>query len=390
MSEDTADRRPKPEELLAKIKQDERKTKRGRMKLFMGFAAGVGKTYAMLSEANRRVAERGQDVVVGYVETHGRKETQAQIGRLEVIPRKQIDYRGSTFEEMDTEAIIQRNPQWVVVDELAHTNVPGSKNDKRYKDVLEILTAGISVLTTMNVQHLESLNDSVMQITGVKVRETVPDWLIGRSDEIVNIDITPRALINRLERGDIYSQEKVPQALANFFREGNLSALREIALREIACEVDRSVQSYRHEQGITEPWQTQERVMICISPDEPSDRLLRRGWRVAQRLRGDVVGVYVSCMAINAHQQKILDGDFALATQLNIPVERIEGADVATALAQYAIEQQVTQIVIGHSRRPKLTQLLKGSTINKLIGMVPGIDVLVIADRPAQAPSKED
>ena len=247
---------------------------------------------------------------------------------------------------------------------------------------------GINVLTTMNVQHLESLNDSVMQITGIKVRETIPDWLITKTDEIVNIDITPRALINRLERGDIYSEEKVPQALANFFREGNLSALREIALREIASEVDRSVQSYRHEQGITEPWQTQERVMICISPDEPSDRLLRRGWRVAQSLRADIVGIYVSCCSENAKQQKILDGDFALATQLNIPVERIDGTDVATALARYAVEQQVTQIVIGHCRRSKFAQILKGSTINKLISLVPGIDVLVIADKPAETPAK--
>jgi two-component system sensor histidine kinase KdpD len=345
----------------------------------------------MLSEANRRAAERGQDVVIGYVEAHGRKQTTDQIGNLEIIPRKQIEYRGAVFEEMDTEAILKRAPDWVVIDELAHTNVPGSKNDKRYKDVLEILAAGINVLTTMNVQHLESLNDSVMQITGIKVRETVPDWLITKSDEIVNVDITPRALINRLERGEVYSQEKVPQALGNFFREGNLSALREIALREIAAEVDRSVQSYRHEQGITEPWQTQERVMICLSPDKPADRLLRRGWRVSQRLRGDVVGVYVCCASINARQQRILDADYALATELNIPVERIEGTDVASALARYAIEQQVTQIVIGHSRRSKLSRLVKGATINKLISLVPGIDVLVIADKPpAYTAAEED
>jgi len=368
--------------LLARIKQDERKTKRGRMKVFMGFAAGVGKTYAMLNEANRRVTERGQDVVVGYVETHGRKDTTAQLGNLEVIPRKQIEYRGTVFEELDTQAVIERKPKCVVIDEIAHTNVPGSKNDKRYKDILEVLDAGINVLTTMNVQHLESLNDSVMQITGIKVRETVPDWVITKADEVVNIDITPRALINRLERGDIYSHEKVPQALANFFREGNLSALRELALRETASEVDRSVQFYRHEQGITEPWQTQERVMICISPCQPSDRLLRRGWRVAQRLHADVVGVYVASSKVNAKQQKILDGDYSLATQLNIPVERIEGTDVAKSLAEYASQQQVTEIVIGHSRRSKLDQLIKGSTINKLVSLVPGIDVLVIADVP--------
>jgi two-component system sensor histidine kinase KdpD len=382
-SDEAADRRPTGDELLAKLKQTEKKTQRGRMKVFMGFAAGVGKTYAMLNEANRRCAERGQDVVIGYVETHGRKDTIAQIGDMEIIPRKQIEYRDSVFEDMDTEAIIKRKPHCVVVDELAHTNVPGSKNDKRYKDVLEILNAGINVLTTMNVQHLESLNDSIMQITGIKVRETVPDWLITKADEVINIDITPRALINRLERGDIYSQEKVPQALANFFREGNLSALREIALREIASEVDRSVQTYRHEQGITEPWQTQERVMVCISPYELSDRLLRRGWRVAQRLQADIVGVYVSCCSVSAREQKILDADFALATQLNIPVERIDGTDVAQSLAAYASERQVTEIVIGHSRRSKMMQWVKGSMVNKLISLVPGIDVLVVAEGSA-------
>ena len=197
----------------------------------------------MLSEANRRKHESGQDVVIGYVETHKRKDTEAQIGDLEVIPRRKIEYKGTTFEEMDTDAVIARRPKWVLVDELAHTNIPGSKNEKRYQDVIEILDAGINVESTLNVQHLESLNDTIYQITGVKVRETVPDWVLGEADEIVTVDITPRALINRLQRGDVYPADKVPQALENFFTEGNLSALREIALREVAGEVDRSVQT---------------------------------------------------------------------------------------------------------------------------------------------------
>ncbi|HEY3332955.1 MAG TPA: universal stress protein [Capsulimonadaceae bacterium] len=359
----------------------EAKPVRGRLKLFLGFAAGVGKTYSMLGEANRRVVESGQDVVVGFVETHGRNQTASQVGSLEVIPRKKIEYRGATFEEMDTEAIIKRHPKWVVVDELAHTNVPGSKHEKRFRDVLEILAAGINVLSAMNIQHLESLNDSVMQITGIKVRETVPDWILGRADEIVSVDITPRALINRLERGDVYNMEKVPQALSNFFREGNLSALREMALREIASAVDRSVQTYRAEQGIAEPWRIQERVMICISPDHPSDKLLRRGWRVAQRLQGEVVAVYVSSCKLQAGQQKILDADFALATQLNIPVEQVEGHDIARALADYALKNQITEMVIGHSKRTWQQQLLKPSLVNKLISLVPSTDVLVIAER---------
>ncbi|MDR3707360.1 MAG: universal stress protein [Capsulimonadaceae bacterium] len=376
----TDENRPTPEELLARLQPAKPDRCTGRLKLFLGFAAGVGKTYSMLSEANRRVEESRQDVVIGYVETHGRRHTVEQIGNLEVIPRKKIEYRGSEFEEMDTEAILARHPQWVVIDELAHTNVPGSKYDKRYKDVLDILDAGINVLTTMNVQHLESLNDTVMQITSIKVRETVPDWLLGRADEIVNVDITPRALINRLERGDVYNQEKVPQALSNFFREGNLGALREIAFREIASTVDRSVQHYRAEHGVQEPWQTQERVMICISADRPSDKLLRRGWRVAQRLKADVVAVYVAPDRFELHQRRNLDANLALATQLNIPVEQISGTDVAKTLADYAKSNQISEMVIGHSRQSGWKKFVRGSLVSNLIDLVPNTDVLVVAD----------
>jgi len=379
------DNRPTPAELLARIHHDKSERSTGRLKLFLGFAAGVGKTYSMLSEANRRIEESRQDVVIGYVETHGRKNTDNQIGKLELIPRKKIEYRGTELEEMDTDAVIARHPKWVVVDELAHTNVPGSKHDKRYKDVLDILDAGINVLTTMNVQHLESLNDAVMQITGIKVRETVPDWILGRADEIVNVDITPRALINRLERGDVYQKDKVPQALTNFFREGNLAALREIAFREIASTVDRSVQNYRAEQGIQEPWQTSEHVMICISADRPSDRLLRRGWRISQRLKADVVAVYVAPDHIELHQRRILDANIALATQLNIPVEQIAGADVAKALAEYATSNQITEMVIGHSRQTGWQKFMRGSLVSNLIDMVPGTDVLVVADPAMKA-----
>jgi two-component system sensor histidine kinase KdpD len=285
---------------------------------------------------------------------------------------------------MDIDAILARKPKWVVVDELAHTNVPGSRHKKRYEDVIELLEAGINVLSAMNVQHLESLNDTVLQITGIKVRETVPDWLLGEADEIVNIDISPRALINRLQRGDVYHAEKVPQALSNFFREGNLNALREIALREIASEVDRSVQSYRAEHGIEELWQTKEKVMICITPDKPSDRLLRRGWRVSQRLQAEVVAVYVASCKIGDRQQKILDADFALAKQLNIPIEQIDGNDIAQALAKYAVEHQITEIVIGHSGKSRLEQMLRGTVITRLIGLVGGIDVLVVAEQRAK------
>jgi two-component system sensor histidine kinase KdpD len=376
----TEPKRPTPEEILARVTKAERAAGRGRLKLFLGFAAGVGKTYEMLQEGNRRKHERGQDIVIGYVETHKRPDTEEQIGDLEIIPRKKIEYRGAVFEEMDTDAVIARRPKWVLVDELAHTNIPGSRHEKRYQDVLEILAAGINVESTLNVQHLESLNDTVRQITGVEVRETVPDWVLGEADEMVTIDITPRALINRLERGDVYPLEKVPQALANFFTEGNLSALREIVLREVASEVDRSVQTYREDRRIAEPWQTQERVMVCISPDKTSGRLLRRGWRIARRLRADIVAVYVPLGKATLEQQKVLESDFALAQRLEIRIERTAGQHVSKALADYARAHQVTQIVIGHSGRTRWQEFLQGSIVNDLIRLARGIDVLVVAD----------
>lgn len=372
--------RPTPEELLARVQKEERAANRGRLKLFLGFAAGVGKTFEMLCEANRRKHESGQDVVIGYVETHKRKDTEAQIGDLEVIPRRKIEYKGATFEEMDTDAIIARRPKWVLVDELAHTNIPGSKNEKRYQDVVEILNAGINVESTMNVQHLESLNDTIYQITNVKVRETVPDWVLTEADEIVTKDLTPRSLINRLQRGDVYPPDKVPQALQNFFTEGNLSALREIMLREVAGAVDLSVQNYREEQNVSQPWQTQERVMVCISPDKPSDRLLRRGWRIAQRLHADIVAVYVPQGKVTLEQQKVLETDFALAGRLGVRIERTEGKIIAQALADYARAHQVSQIVIGHSGRTRLQEMVQGSIINDLVRLVRGIDVLIVAN----------
>jgi two-component system sensor histidine kinase KdpD len=234
----------------------------------------------------------------------------------------------------------------------------------------------------MNVQHLESLNDTVIEITGIKVRETVPDWVLGIADEIVTVDITPRALRNRLQRGDVYPLEKVPMAMENFFREGNLSALREIALREVASEVDRSVQTYREAHDVSDRWQTQERVMVCISPGTPSDRLLRRGWRVANRLHAEkIVAVYVPRTNISPQQRQVLDADCTLAAQLEIPVEKLDGVDVAKALADYALKNQITEIVVGHSRRTALQEFIYGSIINKLLGLVKGIDVLVVAYR---------
>ncbi|CEK19514.1 universal stress protein [Chthonomonas calidirosea] len=375
MVSDAQEERPDPNALLARIKAEEPQ-RRGRLKIFLGFAAGVGKTYEMLSEANRR-KQRGQDVVIGYVETHGRKGTEAQIGDLEIIPRKKIEYRGRVFEEMDTEAILRRKPQWVVVDELAHTNVPGSERPKRWQDVEYLRDHGISVLTTLNVQHLESLNDTIYDITGIRVRETVPDSLLHDA-EIVMVDITPRALIHRLERGEIYPSDKIQSALNNWFREGNLNALREIALREVAQEVDRDLSDYRKEQRIKKTWATKDRIMVCIAPELASMRLLRRGWRIAQRLDADIVAVYVENRPLTPEQQEQFRSVLALADQLKIPVVTLHG-EVADQLISYAKEHQITQIVIGHSSRSRFQEFLKGSIIHRLTQELRNIDILIAA-----------
>ena len=371
------DRRPTPEEILARVMRQEKQEKHGRLKIFLGFAAGVGKTFEMLNEANRR-KQRGQDVVIGYIETHKRRETEAQLGDLEIVPRQVISYRGAQLEEMDTDAVIARHPHTVLVDELAHTNVPGSVHEKRWQDVEAILEAGINVLSTLNVQHMESLNDTIHDITGVWVRETVPDRIVRDADEVKMVDITPRALIHRLERGDIYSQDKVQQALGNWFREGNLSALREIALREIAQEVDEDVTSYRKERHVMGVWATHDRVMVCISPDRSSMRLLRRGWRVSQRLHGDIVAVYVESKPTTEVEQEILRNDFALADRLKIPVVTLHG-DVAGEIIRYARENRITQIVVGHSDRTRWQEFVRGSIINRLTNELRTIDILLVA-----------
>jgi two-component system sensor histidine kinase KdpD len=372
--------RPDPDEVLARVRREEDRLSRGRLKVFLGFAAGVGKTFEMLSEARRR-KERGQDVVVGFVETHGRRATEEQVGDLEVIPRRKIEYRSATFEEMDTDAVLARRPRVCLVDELAHTNVPGSEREKRWQDVEALLKAGISVLTTMNVQHLESLNDTVHDITGVWVRETLPDQVLREADEIMLVDITPEALMNRLRRGDIYKADKVTQALHNFFREGNLSALREIAMREAAHNVDEHVAEYRRDKHIDGAWATQERIMVCISPTQSSLRLVRRGWRMAQRLKGEVVAVYVEDGPADDRQRQVLKDDFALADRLDVPIVTLHG-DVAAELVRYARQHNMTQVVIGHSSRSRLQELMHGSVVNTLTRELRAIDILIVAAPP--------
>jgi two-component system sensor histidine kinase KdpD len=356
------------------------KPKRGRIKLFLGYAAGAGKTYSMLSEACRRKHNNGEDVIIGYIETHQRADTEKQIDDLEIIPRKSVEYRGVWFDEMDVEKIIRRKPQCVVIDELAHLNVPGSHHSKRCLDVLQIAESGINVLTAMNVQHIESLNDSVQHITGVKIRETVPDTFFEAVDEIVNIDVTPEALLARMARGKIYVSGKIPIAMASFFTEGNLSAMRELALREIAGKVEKSVQSYKAQMGIDSVWQTKERVMVCLSRNHPSDQLLRRSSRVASRLNASVAAVVVLTGEETEKEKKSLDIDRKLAQDLGILVEEIRNKDVAKALAGYAWKHEITEIIIGHSHKSKAYYMLHASMIDELIRQVPGIDVLVVAN----------
>src|SRR6266436_2401565 len=265
--------------------------KGGVFKLFLGYAPGVGKTYSMLSEAIRRHS-RGEDVVVGVVETHGRKATADLAAQLEQVPRRKIDYKGAIFEEMDVDAILARKPQVAIVDELAHTNIESSKHRKRYEDVFELLDAGVDILSTMNIQHLESVTPTVQGITGIQVRETVPDWVLKRVDEVVMSDLTPEALQNRMRRGDVYPQERVGRALGNFFRPGNLIALRELALRQVAQAVDQSLESYREKDETSGTVAVRERIAVCISSNPAAQYLIARGARMAQAMGGELHIVY--------------------------------------------------------------------------------------------------
>ena len=280
----------KPEDWL-EIASPSQKS-RGIFKLFLGYAPGVGKTFSMLSEAHRR-RSRGEDVVIGVVETHGRKGIEELLRNIESVPRKQIEYKGTMFEEMDVDAILARHPQVVLVDELAHTNIPGSKHRKRYEDVQELLAAKIDVVSTLNIQHIESIAPVVRSITGITVRETVPDWVPLTASETVMVDLTPEALQNRMKRGDVYSSEKVERSLKNFFRRGNLIALRELALRQVAEQVDRSLESYMEAEDIRKNWAVRERLAVCISSNPSGQYLIARGARMARRMDAELYVVHV-------------------------------------------------------------------------------------------------
>jgi two-component system sensor histidine kinase KdpD len=353
---------------------------RGTLRIYLGAAAGVGKTFAMLNEGRRR-AEYGEDVVAGLVETHGRAKTAEQVGGLEVMPRRRLDYRGASFDELDVDAVLARRPQVALVDELAHTNVPGSHNAKRWQDVEELLAAGIHVISTLNVQHLESLNDVVEQITGVPQRETIPDEVVRRADELQLVDLTPTALRNRLARGDVYPPERIDTALANYFRPGNLSALRELALAWLADRVDEALAEYRERHGIDEPWETRERILVALTGSTDGERLVRRASRIAQRTKGELVAVHVIPQdGLAAPSAALLARQRLLVDELGGTCHEVVGADVAEALLEAARSLNVTQIVMGASRRSNWQRITRGSVIGRVIresGV--GIDVHVIS-----------
>jgi two-component system sensor histidine kinase KdpD len=370
---------------------------RGGLKIFLGYAAGVGKTYKMLEEA-QQLREQGRDIVVGYFEPHGRQETIAKLAGLEVVPRRLVPYRGCDFEEMDADAILARRPEICVVDELPHTNVPGSPRAKRWEDVVTLLDAGIDVLTTMNIQHLEGLNDHVREISGIEVRETVPDWIVEEASEIVAVDLTPQALLNRLARGVVYPMEKAAQAMENFFREPTLAALREMALRQAAHAVD--ARQWRlglpsasgtvdSQVGSNEP---RERILIHMTDSPATSALIRRGRRVADYLKADCFAVAVVPPADDGpghgHPPDALEEHLAFARRLHIDTRRLRAGDVAEALVDFARRNGVTQILVAKPRRRSPWLFYRRATAMRVVELAKDMQVIVVAERrPARAPA---
>jgi two-component system sensor histidine kinase KdpD len=362
-----------------------RRRERGKLKVYVGSAAGTGKTFRMLQEAHD-LRRRGADVVVGFVESHGRAETEAQVRDLEVVPRRRITYRNVSLEEMDLDAIVARRPQVVIVDELAHTNVPGSRHRKRWEDVLELLDEGINVISAVNVQHLESLNDVIQQALGVTVRETVPDWVLSSADQVINLDISAEDLRQRLREGKIYAPEKVPSALQNFFTDENLTTLRELALREVASSVDRAREEIvRREEGGAPARKTVDRILVAMSSNPTyTAQLLRRASRIAGRLNTDWYCIYVqtpdeSAEKIDSAVQRKLVDNIQMAQTLGAEVVKLQGEDVAGAIVRFAREHGVTLVLVGQSRRSAWHRWRHGSVIKRLIDNSAGLDVLVVS-----------
>ncbi|WP_018758462.1 universal stress protein [Paenibacillus terrigena] len=355
---------------------------RGHFKVYIGAAPGVGKTYTMLREGNE-LLRKGMDLCIGYLETHGRRETAGQVGALPLVPRRKIDYRGVQMEEMDTDEILRQNPEVVLVDELAHTNVPGSELKKRYEDVERLLAAGISVISTMNVQHLESLNDAVEQITGVRVRETVPDHILRLADEVELIDVAPKTLQQRLRDGHIYRKEQVEQSLNHFFKTGNLIALRELALRELADDVDERLESWERKPSLRGPWRRKEVIFVGVTLSSNAERLIRRGFRIAYRLKAALYVTYIHTGGpLTAEQQERADAIGALTERFG-GTFKVSHAPHARKMADIFMQEanlvKSTQLILGQSARPWHVRLLRGSVINKLLRMARHMDVLIVA-----------
>src|SRR6516165_5769460 len=376
-----SDQRPSPEALLEAARREERRS--GRLKIFVGAAPGVGKTYEMLQQARARKQD-GYDIVVGVVETHGRKETQALLDALEIIPRKRLEYRGQWLEEMDLDAIIARHPQIVLVDELAHTNAPGSRHPKRYLDVQELLGHGIDVYTTVNIQHIESLNDVVAQITHVRVRETVPDSVFDRADAIELVDITPDDLIERLKEGKVYVPKQAERALEHYFSPGNLTALRELALRRTAERVDEQLLTHMQAHAIPGPWAAGERILVCVSEDPRAAGLVRYTKRLADRLHAPWTAISIETrrsLQLSDRERDRLADTLRLAESLGGEALTIPGVGrhIADDIVNFAHANNVTQIVIGKSTRSRWFELMRGSVVHDLVRRSGNITVNVIA-----------
>jgi two-component system sensor histidine kinase KdpD len=392
--------RPDPDQLLKRVQAEEEALARGRLKLFFGAAPGVGKTYAMLEAARQRKKE-GVDVVVGVVETHGRKETETLLEGLEVLPRRSAEYKGVTLSEFDLDGALKRRPHLILVDELAHTNAPGSRHAKRWQDVDELLDAGIDVYTTLNVQHWESLNDTVAQITGITVRETVPDTFVRRAYEMELVDLPPEDLLKRLREGKVYLDDMVGRAAENFFKPGNLMALRELALRHTAERVDEQMQALKEQSAIAEVWPVRERLMVGVSPSPMSARLVRGTMRLAARLRAEWFAVHVETPAFlklpRGERDRVID-NLRLAEKLGAETVTLTGENVVEELLSFALSHNVTRIVLGKPARPRWREWLFGSIVNEIARRCGDIDLHVIsgvgadftARRPIPAPKPSD
>jgi two-component system sensor histidine kinase KdpD len=375
------DRRPDPDALLEQVQRDAERARRGRLKIFFGACAGVGKTYAMLSAA-RAQREQGLDVVVGLVETHGRSETALLLEGLEVLPRKLIPYRDHPLPEFDLDAALARRPALLLVDELAHTNVVGARHPKRWQDVEELLTTGINVYTTVNVQHLESLNDVVGQITSIRVRETLPDWVFDRADEVTLVDLPPDELLQRLREGKVYLAEQAERAVQHFFRKGNLIALRELALRRTADRVDAQMREYRSDQAIEQVWQARERLLVCVGPDPEAVRLVRAAARLAANLKADWLAVYIETPALQrlseARRETILH-TLRLAEALGAETSTLAGGELASTLLGFARIRNVSKVVVGKSSRVGWRRLWRGAPLSeRLARLATDLDVYVV------------